>query len=222
MKLVPTFSVTVSRWFVVMEESNRCCRHLQPLLTGWRHQHSWDEKLWYVDTRWLYFVNLHVCLTLRLCCACYKAKINYDNNATAKYDGNGGWWCKYDHMFQTLVVSLVLTRLDYGNWLPVAGLPVYLVWRLQSVLNAAARLIYHIRRSDHISDTLACFHWLRVPGRIEFKIAVLTYKCPSRSCAGVPRPFYTCRRPTQSTIVDAAFCRHQSLGSAYQQTVDCW
>jgi len=122
-------------------------------------------------------------------------------------------------MFQTLVVSLVLTRLDYGNWLPVAGLPVYLVRRLQSVLNAAARLIYHTRRSDHISDALACFHWLRVPGRIEFKIAVLTYKCPPRSCAGVPRPFYTCRRPTQSTIVDAAFCRHQSLGSAYQQTV---
>jgi len=34
------------------------------------------------------------------------------------------------------------------------------------------------------------------------------------------RPFYTCCRPTQSTI--AAFCRHQSPGSAYQQTVDCW
>ena len=34
--------------------------------------------------------------------------------------------------FQTLVVSLVLRRL--------AGLPVYLVRRLQSVLNAAARL----------------------------------------------------------------------------------
>ena len=34
----------------------------------------------------------------------------------------------------------------------------------------------HLRRSDHISDALACLNWLRVPDRIEFKIAVLTYK----------------------------------------------
>ena len=47
---------------------------------------------------------------------------------------------------------------------------------LQSVLNAAARLIFHLRRSDHISDALVCLHWLRVPERVEFKIAVLTYK----------------------------------------------
>ena len=41
--------------------------------------------------------------------------------------------------FQTLAGSLVLTRLDYSNSV-LAGLPVYLVRRLQSVLNAAARL----------------------------------------------------------------------------------
>ena len=45
-----------------------------------------------------------------------------------------------------------------------------------SVLNAAARLIFHLRRSDHISDALICLHWLRVPERVEFKIAVLTHK----------------------------------------------
>jgi len=39
--------------------------------------------------------------------------------------------------FQTLAVSLVLTRLDFSNSV-LAGLPVYLVRRLQSVLNAAA------------------------------------------------------------------------------------
>jgi len=37
----------------------------------------------------------------------------------------------------TLVVNLVPTRLDYGNSV-LAGLPVYLVRRLQSMLNAAA------------------------------------------------------------------------------------
>jgi len=69
--------------------------------------------------------------------------------------------------FQSLVVSLVLTRLDFGNSV-LAGLPVYLVRRLQSVLNAAARLMYHLRRSDHITDALVCLHWLRVLERVQF------------------------------------------------------
>ena len=63
--------------------------------------------------------------------------------------------------FQTLVFSLVLTRPDYG-YSVLVGLPVYLVCRLQSVLNAAARLTYHLRRSDHITDALVCLHWLCV------------------------------------------------------------
>jgi len=77
--------------------------------------------------------------------------------------------------FQTLVVSFVLTSLDYSNSV-LAGLLLYLVRRLQSVLNAAARLIYHLRRSDHISDALACLHWLCVPERIEFMIDRRTFK----------------------------------------------
>jgi len=85
--------------------------------------------------------------------------------------------------FQTLVVALVHSRLDYGNSVLV-GIPVYLMRRLQSVLNAAARLICHLRRPDHISDALVCLHWLRVPKRIEFKIAVLTYTV---LCGAAPR-----------------------------------
>jgi len=56
-------------------------------------------------------------------------------------------------------------------------------------MNAAARLIYHLRRSDHISDALACLHWLRVPERIEFKIAVLTYKVLHGHAPGYVGPF---------------------------------
>ena len=73
--------------------------------------------------------------------------------------------------FQSLVVTLVNTRLDYGNG-ALIGLPVY----LQSVLNAAARLIFNLRRSDHVSDALISLHWLRVPERIRSKVAVLVYK----------------------------------------------
>jgi len=50
------------------------------------------------------------------------------------------------------------------------------VWRLQSTQNAAARLIYRIRRYDHITDALISLYWLQVPERISFKIAVLTYR----------------------------------------------
>jgi len=57
--------------------------------------------------------------------------------------------------FQTLVVSLLLTGLDFSISV-LAGLPVYLVRRLQLVLNAVARLTYHLRRSDHITDALVC------------------------------------------------------------------
>ena len=66
----------------------------------------------------------------------------------------------------------------------LVGLPVYLMRRLQSVLNAAARLIFYLRRSDDISGALICLHWLRVPERVEFKIAVLTHKV---LCGVAPR-----------------------------------
>ena len=65
--------------------------------------------------------------------------------------------------FQMMVVSLVHSRLDYGNSVLV-GIPAYLLRRFQSVLNAAAWLIFHLKRSDHITDALVSLHWLRVQG----------------------------------------------------------
>ena len=41
--------------------------------------------------------------------------------------------------------------------------------KLQSVVNAAARLIFSLKKRD--------LHWLRVQQRIEYKIAVLVYQC---------------------------------------------
>jgi len=77
--------------------------------------------------------------------------------------------------FQTLTVALVNQRLDYGNS-TLVGILAYLMRRLQSALNAAAWLIFHLRRSDHVTDAFVSLHWLRVPERIQFKIAVLTYR----------------------------------------------
>ena len=69
----------------------------------------------------------------------------------------------------------MLNRLDFGNAI-LTGLPAYLLRRLESVLNASARLIFGLRRADHITDALVSLHWLRVPERIKYKVALLTYR----------------------------------------------
>jgi len=80
-----------------------------------------------------------------------------------------------DDCFRSLVVSLVHSRLDYGNFILV-GLPVYLQRRLQSVLNAAARLVFRLHRYDHVTDALATLHWLHPPQRFDFKVAVMAFR----------------------------------------------
>jgi len=78
-------------------------------------------------------------------------------------------------VFQSLIVALVLSRLDYCNSV-LFGLPANLIQRLQSVQNAAARLIFRIRQSEQITPALINLHWLGVPERISFKLAVMTYR----------------------------------------------
>ena len=56
-------------------------------------------------------------------------------------------------VFQSLIVALVLSRLDYCNSV-LFGLLANLIQRLQSVQNAAARLTFRIRRSEHITPAL--------------------------------------------------------------------
>jgi hypothetical protein len=84
--------------------------------------------------------------------------------------------CVSRSVVQSLIVSLVLSRLDYGG-ATLAGLPARLLERLQSVMNAAARLIYGFRKFDHVTPLLRDLHWLRVPERVTFRLAVLAYRC---------------------------------------------
>ena len=80
------------------------------------------------------------------------------------------------HALLTLVRALVVSKVDYCNSV-LAGLPVTLLQRLQSVLNAAARLVYSARKSEHTTPLLRELHWLRVPERIQFRLGVLAYRC---------------------------------------------
>jgi hypothetical protein len=61
---------------------------------------------------------------------------------------------------EVIVASLVLTKLDYGN-ATLAGVPAHQIHRLQAVMNAAARLIFHTSRHDHITPLLRRLHWLQ-------------------------------------------------------------
>jgi len=49
--------------------------------------------------------------------------------------------------------------------------------RLQSVQNAAARLVTGAQWCDHITPILRQLHWLPVRQRVLFKIAVLVFQC---------------------------------------------
>ena len=49
--------------------------------------------------------------------------------------------------------------------------------RLQSVLNAAARLVFAGRIHDHVTPLLQELHWLRARQRITYKLAMIVYRC---------------------------------------------
>jgi len=70
--------------------------------------------------------------------------------------------------------SAFSSRLDYCNSL--FGVADEQLKRLQSVQNAAARLVTGTRRSDHITPVLV-LHWLPVRRRIQYKMAMLVHKC---------------------------------------------
>ena len=57
------------------------------------------------------------------------------------------------------------------------AVPAYLIDRLQSILHAAARLVNGSCKYDHVSSLLRDLHWLQVPERIMYRLAVLVFLC---------------------------------------------
>jgi len=76
-----------------------------------------------------------------------------------------------------LVQSFVLSHIDYCN-ATFVGLTQREIARLQSVVNAAARLISGVRKYDHITPVLRDdLHILKIDQRIQFKLCLLVFKC---------------------------------------------
>ena len=75
----------------------------------------------------------------------------------------------------TIIHAFVSSQIDYCNSL-MNGLPDCLIKKLQRVQNTAARLVFNLRKYDHISPAFVSLHWLPVKYRIEFKTLLITFK----------------------------------------------
>jgi len=69
---------------------------------------------------------------------------------------------------QRLWQAFISCRLDYYNSL-LYGIAESQLRRLQSMQNAAARLVTGTRHTEHITPVLQSLHWLPVRQRILFK-----------------------------------------------------
>jgi len=76
----------------------------------------------------------------------------------------------------TLIRALIVSKLDYCCSV-LAGVSGTLQLWLQSVFNAAARLVFSARKSEHVTPLLQELHWLKVPERIQFRLCVLVHRC---------------------------------------------
>ena len=89
---------------------------------------------------------------------------------------------------KTLVKSFILSRLDYCNGL-YNGINQVILNKLQTILNASARFalgIFNTHRRFYSShELLSELHFLPMKYRVQFKIALLSYKC----VAGIAPPY---------------------------------
>ena len=70
----------------------------------------------------------------------------------------------------------MVSRIDYCNSL-LYGVAATDLSKLQRVQNAAVRLVCSLPRHEHFTSSFIHLHWLPITFRINFKIAMLCFKC---------------------------------------------
>ena len=76
---------------------------------------------------------------------------------------------------ETLVHAFITSRLDMCNVL-YFGMSEKNINKLQKIQNAAIRVIFSLKKRDHVSDLLHSLHWLSVRQRISFKVLIIIFK----------------------------------------------
>ena len=79
-----------------------------------------------------------------------------------------------------LVQTIVLSKMDYCNSL-LLGTADYKINKLQKLQNMGCRIIFGLHKYDHLSDCMKDLHWLKIKQCIQYKTAVLTYKCINKT-----------------------------------------
>jgi len=117
----------------------------------------------FIKIRVLNFVKLHCVLTkLFVKEKCFFLPHGVDTSPTT---ASVPWWCRlYTQDSTTATLSWSGFQHTYSGASSC------------SHLNAAARLVFRQSRYDHVSDALATLHWLRLPQRVDFKVAVMVFR----------------------------------------------
>ena len=76
---------------------------------------------------------------------------------------------------KSVACALVGARIDYCNSI-LHGTSQCNIYKLQRLQNSLARAVVGSGRSKHITPILARLHWLPIKDRIQYKIALMTYK----------------------------------------------
>ena len=82
----------------------------------------------------------------------------------------------YKNTTKIIVQVLVLLKLDYCNSL-LLGSAEYQMDKLQHIQKMACRVIFQLRKYDHVTHHLKLLHWLKIRERIAYKIAFIIYRC---------------------------------------------
>lgn len=129
---------------------------------------------------------------------------------------------------QLLVQALVISRIDYCNSL-LAGLPACTFKPLQMIQNAAARLVFNLPKTAHVTPLLISLHWLPVAARIKFKALLLAYKTVTKMAPAYLDSLiqvYTPSRPLRSAcerrLVLPAQHGSKSLARLFFSVVPKW
>jgi len=122
---------------------------------------------------------------------------------------------------RTLVQAFISCRLDYCNSL-LYGVSHGNIRKVQSVQNAAARLLTGTRRGDHISPVLRQLHWLPVQRQVDFKLACFVFsslsgQAPSYLADDIPTDRVLFHAHTTHSVTVLLLLGHVS-GTASEQT----
>jgi hypothetical protein len=105
--------------------------------------------------------------------------------------------CLSQTQSEQLIHALVMSRIDYCNGL-LAGARKADLDKLQRIMNAAARIVCLIPKATPITNVLRELHWLKIPERVIFKLALLVFKALTGTAPEYIKSLISIRLPSRT------------------------